>query len=135
MSRRAAREVIFKTLFELDLNSGLDQEIALQTAKDAHQNDLTKKDNAYIEKVLRGVTENLESIDSAISAASTQWKLSRMGSVDRAILRLAAYEMKFLSEELTANIVMNEAIELAKIYGTDESKRFINGVLGGILKK
>ncbi|MBO6305576.1 MAG: transcription antitermination factor NusB [Selenomonadaceae bacterium] len=135
MSRRAAREVIFKTLFELDLNSGLDQETALQTAKDAHQNDLTKKDNAYIEKVLRGVTENLESIDSAISAASTQWKLSRMGSVDRAILRLAAYEMKFLSEELTANIVMNEAIELAKIYGTDESKRFINGVLGGILKK
>ena len=135
MSRRAAREVIFKTLFELDLNSGLDQEIALQTAKDAHQNDLTKKDNAYIEKVLRGVTENLESIDSTISAASTQWKLSRMGSVDRAILRLAAYEMKFLSEELTANIVMNEAIELAKIYGTDESKRFINGVLGGILKK
>lgn len=135
MSRRAAREVIFKTLFELDLNSGLDQETALQTAKDAHQNDLTKKDNAYIEKVLHGVTENLESIDSAISAASTQWKLSRMGSVDRAILRLAAYEMKFLSEELTANIVMNEAIELAKIYGTDESKRFINGVLGGILKK
>ena len=135
MSRRAAREVIFKTLFELDLNSGLDQETALQTAKDAHQNDLTKKDNAYIEKVLRGVTENLESIDSTISAASTQWKLSRMGSVDRAILRLAAYEMKFLSEELTANIVMNEAIELAKIYGTDESKRFINGVLGGILKK
>ena len=135
MSRRAAREVIFKTLFELDLNSGLDQETALQTAKDAHQNDLTKKDNAYIEKVLRGVTENLESIDSAISAASTQWKLSRMGSVDRAILRLAAYEMKFLSEELTANIVMNEAIELAKIYGADESKRFINGVLGGILKK
>ena len=135
MSRRAAREVIFKTLFELDLNSGLDQETALQTAKDAHQNDLTKKDNAYIEKVLRGVTENIESIDSAISAASTQWKLSRMGSVDRAILRLAAYEMKFLSEELTANIVMNEAIELAKIYGTDESKRFINGVLGGILKK
>ena len=135
MSRRAAREVIFKTLFELDLNSGLDQETALQTAKDAHQNDLTKKDNAYIEKVLRGVTENLKSIDSAISAASTQWKLSRMGSVDRAILRLATYEMKFLSEELTANIVMNEAIELAKIYGTDESKRFINGVLGGILKK
>lgn len=134
MSRRAAREVIFKTLFELDLNSGLDCETALQTAKDAHQNDLTKKDNAYVEKVLQGINENREVIDGYISASSPEWKLSRMASVDRAILRLATYEMKFLSEELTANIVMNEAVELAKIYGADESRRFINGVLGGILK-
>lgn len=134
MSRRAAREVIFKTLFELDLNSGLDQETALQTAKDAHQNDLTKKDNAYIEKVLQGIEKNREAIDNAISESSPAWKLSRMGGVDRAILRLATYEMKFLQEEITANIVMNEAVELAKIYGSDESKRFVNGVLGGILK-
>lgn len=133
MSRRVGREVIFKTLFELDLNSELDPEAALTLAKD-EQDDLTKKDDVFISNVLKGIKEHSEKIDELISSHSHSWELNRIAAVDRAILRLAVYELKFADEELSSNIVINEAVEIAKKYGADESGRFINGILGGIIK-
>lgn len=134
MSRRDGREVVLKTLFELDLNPTLDFDIAFATAKDEHEN-LTKKDENFALVILRGVKENIEAIDELIGTASSSWKVERMAAVDRAVLRLASYELKFSEEKLSSSVVINEAVELAKNYGADESSRFVNGVLSGILKK
>ncbi len=134
MSRREGREAIFKTLFEIDLNPNLDLMTALQTAKDEYAN-FTDNDSEYALSTLKGVNENLNAIDSLISSSSPDWKIERMAAVDRAILRLATFEMKFAEEKLKPNIAINEAVELAKKFGADDSSRFINGVLSGILKK
>ena len=134
MSRREGREAIFKTLFGMDLNPTLDLSTALQTAKDEYKN-FTEKDEEYALSTIKGVNENLNAIDSLISLSSPDWKIERMAAVDKAILRLATFEMKFAEEKLKPNIAINEAVELAKKFGADESSRFINGVLSGILKK
>ena len=134
MSRREGREAIFKTLFGMDLNPTLDLSTALQTAKDEYKN-FTEKDEEYALSTIKGVNENLNAIDALISLSSTDWKIERMAAVDKAILRLATFEMKFAEEKLKPNIAINEAVELAKKFGADDSSRFINGVLSGILKK
>jgi N utilization substance protein B len=83
--------------------------------------------------LIRGVTAHLEEIDRLISAASTHWSIARMARVDRNLLRLAAFELQFLLE-IPPNVAINEAIEIAKLYGSDESPNFINGVLDHIAK-
>ena len=69
-----------------------------------------------------------------ITNSSKEWKLQRMAGVDRNITRMAVYELKFCEEKLTPNIVINEAVELAKKFGSDESSRFVNGILGAIAR-
>lgn len=87
----------------------------------------------YAIELARGVDANRERIDSALRAVSTNWALDRMPGADRNLLRLAVYELRFLVEDpLSAGIVINEAVEVAKAYGTDESAGFVNGVLGRI---
>ena len=76
----------------------------------------------------QGVIENLKELEASITRASDNWSISRMGRVDRCILRLAAYEIMFMVD-VPANVSMNEAIEIAKRFGSDESPQFINGVL------
>lgn len=89
----------------------------------------------YAEKLARGTYENLDRIDDALHAISTNWSLYRMPSADRNLLRIAVYEMRLLDEDpVDAPIVINEAVEVAKAYGTDESARFVNGVLGRIAR-
>lgn len=130
---RNRREAIFKTLFEKDLNPDIELFDALETAKEDYNN-LTEEDNDYIFRTVEGVIANLKAIDELIGKSSSEWKINRMAAVDRAILRLATFEMKFAKEKLTSNIAINEAVELAKKYGADESRRFVNGVLSGIIK-
>jgi N utilization substance protein B len=81
----------------------------------------------YAEEVTRGVLAHLPEVDGAIEKAAQHWRLERMARVDRNILRLGAYELLFT--EVDARIIINEAIELAKAYGTEESGAFVNGVL------
>ena len=73
-------------------------------------------------------------IDSLIAASSKDWRLERMATVDRNITRLATFEIRFAEETLTPNIAINEAVELAKKYGTDDSSRYVNGILGAMMK-
>ena len=82
----------------------------------------------YAEVICQGVIENLTRIDSRLTRASENWSLSRMGRVDRALLRIATFEIEYL-QEVPANVAINEAIEIAKRYGAEESPTFINGVL------
>ena len=89
---------------------------------------------AFVAQLVHGTRANLEAIDAQIAANSREWKVERMAAVDRNLTRMATYEMCFAEEKLTPNIAINEAVELAKKYGTDDSSRYVNGILGAIMK-
>ena len=139
MSRKFAREAAFKALFQLDFNFEEEnreycENLAIETMFDDNPK-LTKKDLAYIENSVKGTRTKLEEIDALITMHLKQgWQLPRIMAVDRNILRLAIYEMKFVEPPLSKNIAINEAVELAKKYGTDDSSRFVNGILESISK-
>jgi len=139
MSRKLAREAAFKALFQLDFNFEVEkreecENLAIETMFDDNPK-LTKKDLAYIESSVKGTRACLEEIDTIIAANLKQgWQLSRIMAADRNILRLAVYEMKFVEPPLAKNIIINEAVELAKKYGTDDSSKFVNGILESISK-
>ena len=141
MSRKLAREATFKALFQLDFNSEEGEEretyedLAINTMFEDEPKLTSKKDLAYIESTVKGTRAELEEIDAVIvSRLKEGWQLSRIMAVDRNILRLAVYEMKFAEPTIPKSIVINEAVELAKKYGTDDSGRFVNGILEAISK-
>ena len=137
MSRKLAREASFKALFQLDFNFDerepeAGENLAIETMFDDDPR-LTKKDFAYIESSVKGARAHLQEIDAIITAhLKPSWQLSRIMAADRNILRLAIYEMKFVEPALLKNIAINEAVELAKKYGTDDSGKFVNGILEAI---
>ncbi|MDD6383308.1 transcription antitermination factor NusB [Mitsuokella sp.] len=140
MSRRQAREAALQALFQLDLNHGdeADQEemyesLAIDTAL-AEGEAMNAHDRAFVKALVHGTRQHLAEIDAEIAHASREWKVERMAVVDRNLTRMATYEMQFAPEKLTPNIAINEAVELAKKYGTDESSRYVNGILGAIMK-
>ena len=139
MSRKFAREAAFKALFQLDFNFEEDrreefEDLAIETMFEDNPR-LTKKDLAYIEGTVKGTRARLEEIDGIITAHLKEgWQLSRLMAADRNILRLAVYEMKFVEPAIPKGVAINEAVELAKRYGTDDSGRFVNGILESISK-
>lgn len=88
----------------------------------------------YAQELVDGIREKKSEIDSRIQKASQHWKMERMASVDRNILRLAVYEMEFSKDLVQPAVAINEAIEIAKIFGTSDSASFINGILDQIRK-
>ena len=151
MSRIMARETAFKALFQLEFNFAAEgedntayEDLAIETmiddarflTKDENDNrKLIDEDLLYVETMVKGTRARLEEIDKIISAHLKQgWQLSRLMTADRNILRLAIFEMLFAEPPLTKNIAINEAVELAKKYGTDDSSRFVNGILESISK-
>ena len=82
----------------------------------------------------RGAWTNISACDELITAAALKWKLSRLSQVDKSILRLSVYHLKFCTD-IPPKVTINEAIELAKKFGTDKSPSFVNGVLDGVLRK
>jgi len=133
MSRRKAREMALQTLFQLDYNNtGKDE--ALQTILSEHDS-IDENTRKYTENLVIGTQEHLNEIDKIIGKISNEWKIDRMPGIDRNIARMAIYEMRFGNETLPPNVIINEAVELAKLFGTEESSRFVNGILGSLVKK
>lgn len=133
MSRRFAREQIFKFLFESDLGE-IDLVENLDGFLEREENEkLNSPQLDYIKDTLNGVYENKSKIDSMISETMENWNIERIGTVERNLLRFATYEILFT--EIGHEIVVNEAVELAKKYGDEKSHEFINGVLAKIIKK
>lgn len=93
--------------------------------------DADPEGRSYADAVVRGVVENLEAIDKRVTAASQNWRLERMSRVDRNLLRLGTWELMFRADVPRA-VVIDEAVELAKAFGTEESSAFVNGVLDRI---
>lgn len=133
MSRRKAREVALQALFQLDFNK-MGQNEAIDAALEESDR-LSDGARAYVTEIVEGTRAHIEEIDAFITKSSTEWKVDRMPGVDRNITRLAIYEMQFGEEGLAPNIIINEAIELAKKFGTDASARFVNGILGAMIRQ
>jgi N utilization substance protein B len=94
---------------------------------------LSPEDEAYLQDKCNGVIAHVQELDEAINKASTSWKTTRMGKVDLTLLRLAVYEIRY-EEEVPFKVSVNEAVELAKQYGTDGSPAFVNGILSNFAK-
>ena len=113
-------------LFQLEA-SGVSADLAVDLFWRTFE-DADPEGRPYADALLRGVAEHVAALDKRISAASQNWRLERMSRVDRNLLRLGTYELMFRSDVPRA-VVMDEAVELAKSFGTEESSKFINGVL------
>lgn len=125
MNRRTSREKAMQILFQLEINEvspdqAIDDFIGLSTASD------------FLIKLVKGVTENTLELDSIISQHLENWSFDRLASVERVVLRLATYEIKFL-EDIPESVSINEAVELAKKFSDEQSGKFVNGVLSKII--
>lgn len=127
MTRREVRENVFKKLFRIEFHQKEELEEQFVLFDDELEK-LGAKDKAYIDEKCEAIVSHLAEIDAAINEKATGWKTSRMGKVDLSIIRLAVYEIQY-EEDIPDKVSINEAVELAKVYGTDESASFVNGIL------
>ena len=130
MNRRELRESIFQLLFMTEFNPSEEMGEQKELYLDGIEN-LQEKDQAYIQDKFEKIRDKITEIDEILNQASKGWKTSRMGKVDLTILRLASYDVLF-DEDVPAKVAINEAVELAKKFGGDDSPSFINGVLGKV---
>ena len=140
MSLTLAREAAFRALFQLEFSQGASDEreyyedLAIKTATEKFPK-LTEENLLVLERNVKGTMAHIAEIDEIIQGNLKKgWPLKRLATADRNILRLAVYEMKFSEEKLPAGIAINEAVNLAKRYGTDESGKFVNGILNAVSK-
>jgi N utilization substance protein B len=130
MSRRSrAREIVLQVLYQDDLNPDQPDDIRLRfiNARLNHDRALIE----FAEELLAGVREHREAVDQHLEEIAQNWKLSRMAATDRNVLRLGAYEILFT--DTPDRVAINEAIELSKRYGTNNSSQFVNGVLDRLM--
>ena len=131
MGRRASREVAMKLLYQMEIQKEDREE---QKRLFFEEYTTTGMDKDYINDVIDGVFSNKEFIDKLIESHSMGWKLNRISKLDLSILRLSIYEICF-REDIPYNVSINEAVELAKKYSSNEAGSFINGILSKIPKK
>lgn len=130
MSRRLARELALKALFQIDVGKNQVDKAIEYILEDE---ELSAKDRNFLTEIVTGVTGNLQAIDEIIAKNLIQWDIKRIPNVDRNILRQAVFELLY-REDIPDSVSINEAIELAKVFGTDDSPKFINGVLDKVVK-
>ena len=124
MSRRHAREAALMTLFQLEFGADEASEVE----------GLTENALPYAHALVQGTRSHLVEIDAAITQLAKEWKLHRMAAVDRNLIRMAYYEMRYQEERIDPPIAINEAVELAKKYGSDDARRYVNGILAAMQK-
>ncbi|MEW6325430.1 MAG: transcription antitermination factor NusB [Nitrospirota bacterium] len=127
--RRQARELALQVLFQHDIL----QRHAPQAQHAPSNIDLPPEAKPFVDQLVQGVLANLPELDALISRFAEHWSVERMAVVDRNILRCALYELLYLTD-IPAKVTINEAIEIAKRYGSEESGAFVNGILDRIVK-
>ncbi len=127
--RRRARMAVLQALFEIDL-AGHDPESVL--AERLHHMNLPPAGQQFARHLLHGVLTHQDALDRIIARYAPEWPVEQIAAIDRNILRMALYELAD-KNDVPVKVAINEAIELAKIFGSDASPRFINGVLGSVV--
>jgi N utilization substance protein B len=139
MKRRLAREIAVSSLYQMEMN-----EVSAAEAVDMLMDELRQENeigadpseigstDEFVREIVSGVMEHKQAIDGMLQQFLTGWHIDRLSRVDRQVLRLACYEMVF-RDDVPPKATINEAIELAKHFGTEESGKFVNGVLGKLL--
>ncbi len=129
MARHHARELALKILFQHDVAP-----TDLPAVLDRTLSGASPQDGSYARQLVEGTVNDREQLDGQISEAAKDWRIQRMPPIDRNILRLACYEIAH-QRDVPISVIIDEAVELAQSYSTDEAKRFVNGVLGTIAEK
>ena len=141
MTRSKIREKTFQLLFRIEFHQEeelpgqllyLSEERLTDDGEDLDTQIASEADIAYIEKKAAAIAAHVTEIDGKINAVATGWKTNRMGKVELAIIRLAVYEMEY-DDDIPTGVAINEAVELAKKYGTKDSPSFVNGILAKIV--
>lgn len=131
MSRREIREQIFKILFRIEFHTREEmEEQAALCLKEIEG--ISDKDLQYISQKVMQIVQRVQELDEMINGAAQKWKTTRMGKAELTLIRLAVYEMKF-EEDIPVSVAINEAVELAKIYSTDNGAGFVNGILAKLV--
>ena len=128
MGRRASREMAMKLLYQLEIQKENREE---QKSLFFKENTLAEKDRIYISEVVDGVFQNKDFIDNMIEVHSRGWKIVRISKIDLSIMRLSIYEISF-RDDIPYNVSVNEAVELAKKYSTEDAGSFVNGILSKV---
>ena len=132
MSRRSrARAIVLQILYQDDLNPTQPEDVKIRFVNSRLKNNQNLVE--FADQLIIGVRQHREELDEKLSRIADNWRLSRMAATDRNVLRLGAYEL--LHTDTPPPVVINEAIELARRYGTDQSAQFVNGVLDRLLKR
>lgn len=134
MNRRGLREQVFKLLFRVEFNLREEMEEQCKLFLEHEEIPMSENECAHITDKYWAIQDKLDEIDTLINSKAKGWTTDRMGKVDLSILRLAVYEMLY-DEQIPQGVAINEAVELAKKYGQDESSAFINGVLAKFTDK
>ncbi|CAM3956972.1 transcription antitermination factor NusB [Lederbergia lenta] len=124
MKRRIAREKALQAMYQIDISEANPAEALENVLED-------EKPDEFLQGLVEGTTANLQQIDQEISKHLERWSIDRLAKVDVNILRLGVYELLF-NEDVPQNVVINEAIEIAKIYGDEKSGKFVNGILSKV---
>ncbi len=130
-NRRKSREAALQALYQIDLAKAEPEKALEQYWKN---NIDTEEIQEFANLLVQGVTSHLSELDQLIEKHSTHWKLSRMACVDRNILRMSAYELIYC-KDIPASVSLNEAIEIGKKFGTEDSSSFINGILDNLARE
>ncbi len=130
-ARRLARQLAFQVLYEVDITTHNPPNVFEQRL--AEYPDLPNDAIAFAHGIVRGVLEHRPELDKTISKIATEWPVDQMAVVDRNVLRMALYELR--EGDAPIKVVINEAVELAKTYGSDSSRRFVNGALGAYVSR
>ncbi|MGI5998358.1 MAG: transcription antitermination factor NusB [Lutispora sp.] len=147
MNRRLLRQSAFKIIFSFSFNKhDIDQilediseenDVYFEQEEDSDGKQIpqiSRKHKEFLNKIVRGTLENIESIDKVIKSSLKSWSMERIAKVDLTILRMAIYELLY-AKDVPASVVINEAVELGKVFGNDDSGSFINGVLGRVVRE
>jgi len=133
-NRHLLRTIAMQCLYEWDFSDQNEEKIDAIVAHNAKEFAPGINDFDFVKKLTRGVLKNQEQIDRVIEEYAPEWPLEQITAVDRNILRLGIYELKF-DNDVPPKVAINEAIELAKTFGGPSSGKFVNGVLGTIYRK
>lgn len=132
-NRHLARSIAMQTLYQWDFKGQPTDALPVILEQNIEEFGAgLEGDNEFIKETVEGVIANIKEIDEIISQYATNWPLEQITIIDRNILRIGIYELKFNNEKIPAKVAINEAIEIAKSYGGQASGKFVNGVLGAV---
>jgi N utilization substance protein B len=135
-NRHLARSIVLQTLFEWDFRNYGEGGVTDVISRDCEEFAPGMGDFSFVEKLVKGILAKRSDIDTIIVKAAPDWPLDKISTIDRNILRIGLYELLFSDRgEVPAKVAINEAIELAKTYGGENSGKFVNGVLGSVYKE
>lgn len=136
-NRHLGRIIALQTLYECEFRqSSHDEDVSLNDVlgRNLERYDKTVEDKEFVERLVAGVNDSKAELDAIIQPIAPEWPIDQIARVDRTILRMAIFELKELKDIVPPKVAINEAVELAKAFGSDSSSKFVNGVLGTAYK-